>query len=385
MQSKTNPRVAIVHDWLTNLGGAERVVEAMIKAFPQADIYTSVYNRAHVPIMQDVSIKTSFLQHWPLARRYHQLFPILRRYAFEQFDFSEYDVVISSSSAEAKGLITSESCLHISYIHTPTRYYWSHYNEYLDNPGFGLLNPVVRWQLRRSINQSRRWDFAAAQRPDVLLANSGAVAQRIKRFYDRESQVVYPNVDTDRFSVQKLPRPDGAPNRYALVVSRLIPYKRIDIAVQAARRAQMPLVVIGRGSELKRLKAMAGPDTVFLGALKDAEVTAYMQHAEVFLFPGEEDFGITPVEAMSAGVPVIAYKKGGAVETVIDNVTGVLVEHQTAEAFTKVLSGWTKYQFSSKELQEYAEKFTTQRFIDQLHTIVQQSLKNKTKVCGDKY
>lgn len=362
-------RVAIVHDWLTNLGGAERVVEAMLEAFPQADLFTSVYNEKALPQFSNRKVTTSFLQHVPLATRRHQLFPVLRRYAFEQFDFHNYDVVITSSTAEAKGIITSESTLHISYINTPTRYYWSHYDEYIENPGFGVLDPLVRWQFPRTIEASRRWDYTAAQRADYVLGNSQTVVDRIQRYYKREAEVLYPNVETHRFE-KPLPRPAGTPDSYFLVVSRLIPYKRIDIAVEAAGLAGVSLVVIGSGSQLKELRELAQDNVIFIDQADDKTVSAYMQHAEAFIFPGEEDFGITPVEAMSAGVPVIGYDKAGVQETVSDAKHGILVPRQSAAMFAEAMGRFVKSDYREADLRARADLFSRERFIHNLQSRV---------------
>lgn len=370
------PRIAIVHDWLTNLGGAERTVRSLMDAFPEADLYTSVYSSRHLKLFEADKVHTTFLQYWPLAHRKHQLYPVLRRLAFESLDLSAYDVVISSSGAEAKGVITGEDTQHISYIHTPTRYYWSHYQQYLDAPGFGALNPLVSWQLRRSLPRARRWDYAAAQRPDVLIANSGAVQERISTYYSRSSLVIHPPVDTMRMHI-KTTRPLNIPERYLVVVSRLIPYKRVDIAVHAAQKAGWPLVVIGSGSQLSNLQQIAGPTTFFLGQLSDEEVVRYLQHATAMLFPGEEDFGITPVEAMAAGTPVIAYGKGGAMDTVKPDVSGIIVERQTINAFKKAIELLEKIDFKTQAIQKHAEGFSEQVFQASMKRVVSDSLSDK--------
>lgn len=361
-------RIAIIHDWLTNLGGAERVVAAMLDAFPDADLFTSVYNPDRLDLFRGREVRTTFLQHIPLAKKKHQLFSSMRRLAFEQLDLSGYDVVISSTTAEAKGVITGERTKHISYMNTPTRYLWSHYDQYLESPGLGILDPLARWQLRRTIVRAREWDYAAAQRPDIVLANSIHVQKRIKKYYNRDSAVVYPIVDVERFT-KAHPRPQLAPQRYALVISRLVPYKRIDIAVEAAKQVQYPIVVIGTGPQETILRKSAGPDAIFLGEAPDAEVEAYLQHADVFLFPGEEDFGIAPVEAMASGTPVIAYAKGGALETVGDE-GGILVENQTAQDFAQALSLYSADKCSKVLLRRRANLFGRQRFIREIQQIV---------------
>ena len=353
------PSVAIVHDWLTNLGGAERVVLAMLKAFPGAHLYTSVYNESALPQFKEFSPKTSFLQNWPLARRKHQLFPQLRQLAFESFDLSGYDVVLTSSTAEAKGIVTPTETKHISYIHTPTRYYWSHSQQYIDNPGFGILDPVARKYFTRSIEGLKQWDFAAAQRADVVLANSQTVADRIARYYKRQSTVIFPPVDVERFA-QTLSNSMGD---YYLVVSRLIPYKRIDLVVEAFNKNGHRLIVVGNGSEESRLRAMANPNIEFQTRLTDAHITKLMQQCRVFIFPTEEDFGITPVEAMAAGKPVIAYGRGGATETVIDGKTGIYFSSQNAESLNGAIARFEKTDFHSGSIVSHAQKFSEAVFI----------------------
>lgn len=365
-------KVAIVHDWLTNLGGAERLVLELMEMYPEADLFTSVSSQKRLKIFRDYTIHTSFLQHWPLSTR-HQLYPVLRRLAFESFDFSSYDLVITSTSAEAKGVITGEHTAHLCYMNTPTRYYWSHYDEYLQSPGFGWLNPVVRLALRSTIRSSRHWDYAAAQRPDLVLANSQTIQKRVKKYYDRESDVVYPAVDTKRF-LRPHQKPSDAPESYLVVVSRLIPYKRIDIAVAAAQAAHKELVVIGGGSQMDSLKKMSNSSVHFKGELSDEEVVAYMQHAEAFLFPGLEDFGIAPVEAMAAGIPVIAYGEGGASETVLDKKTGILVPHQSVRAFTLAIQQLQKFQFDQRVIRARAEEFSSQHFRNALMEAVKKVL-----------
>lgn len=369
-------RVAVVHDWLTNIAGAEKVVFEILKMFPQAEVFTSVYRpEAFGNTLKGHKVHTSFLQKVPLARKKHQLFPVLRRYAFESFDFSGYDLVISSSTAEAKGIVTSESTLHISYTHTPTRYFWSHYDQYLKDPGFGILDPIVRFQLKRTIKASRQWDFAAAQRPDVLLANSITVQKRIEKYYRRTAEVLYPPVDTERFA-KSHPRPSDAPDSYFVVASRLIPYKRFDIAVQASQKAGKQLIVVGGGSELKKLREMADNNVIFKGHATDDDLVSYVQHAEALLFPGEEDFGIAPVEAMAAGTPVIAYAAGGASETVILGKTGELIPSQSVGAFAQALKDFDAQKYSTQVLQKQAEKFSELNFSQQLRQVVGEGLKH---------
>ncbi|MDP4038822.1 MAG: glycosyltransferase [bacterium] len=360
----TELRIALVHDWLTNLGGAERVLLLMHQAFPKAPIYTSIFNPKKLPEFAKLNVRTSFLQKFPLAKKKHQLYPTLRRLAFESFDFSKFDIVISSSSAEAKGIITSTETFHISYINTPTRYYWSGYNEYLKSPGYGVFNPFVRLIMPRLVKKMRRWDYAAAQRPDIIIANSENVKKRIKKYYNRDSLVLHPPVDLSRFKPDK---DEG----YYLVVSRLIPYKRIDLAVKACSNLNKKLVVIGSGSEYKKLKSMSNSNVHFTGALTDREINNYYKNALAFIFTAEEDFGITPLEAMASGKPVICYGAGGAKETVIDNETGIYFEKQNEQSLQNAIKKFEKMEFNQNKIIDRAEQFSEDNFIKKLKEVIE--------------
>ncbi|MEI6581409.1 MAG: glycosyltransferase [bacterium] len=354
-------RVAIVHDWLVGLGGAERVVEAILKLFPQADLYTSVYDASKLKLFKDRKVHTTFLQNWPLASSKHQLFAALRPLAFESLELSGYDLVISSSSAEAKGVITPTETLHICYIHTPVRYYWSAYDDYLASPGFGLLNPLVRLVMPTMVKKLKRWDYAAAQRPDSLLANSKEVSGRILKYYNRQSKVINPPVDFDRLS-----RIDRNKKDYFLVVSRLVPYKRIDLAIRACNDLKKKLIIAGTGPELLKYKKSSGDTIEFIENPSDAKVNQLYSGAKAFIFSAEEDFGITPVEAMASGVPVICFAKGGATETVIDGVTGIYHSQQTVASLVEAIQKFEKTSFDEKEIVKRAKMFSEDRFLNEL-------------------
>jgi Glycosyltransferase len=325
-------RIAIVHDYLAQGGGAERVVEAMHAVWPEAPIFTSVYDpEATFSSFQTMDIRTSFLQRFPFARnsRFHKVALPLYPLAFEHFDFSEYDVVLSSSSGFAKGVITGPETCHISYCHTPARFAWR-YHEYVTRGGYGKQ---VRKTLPFIVHFLRAWDYACAQnRVDYFLANSRNIARRIRKHYGRGSDILYPPVDVHRFLVAEKPSAD-----FLLVVSRLLSYKRVDLAVAACTRLNLPLKVVGTGPDLARLKSMAGPSVEFLGRLPDSEVTRLMSNCRAFLFPGEEDFGIAPVEAMASGRPVIALRAGGALETVIEGETGLFFDEPEVDSLVETL------------------------------------------------
>ncbi len=367
-------KVAIVHDWLTVQGGAERVVLALHKAYPDAPIYTSVYNQAVLPQFKDADVRSSFLQRWPLAKRKHQLFPTLRTYAFESFDFSDFNVVISSCSAEAKGIITRPETLHICYCYTPTRYYWSNYNEYLNDTGFGLLSPLVKLVMPRIVTKMREWDFAASARVDQYVTQSHYIADRIKKYYRRaDTPVINPPIEADRFKIT-----EGAKKGF-LVVSRLIPYKRVDLAVQACTELNLPLTVIGSGSELAKLKAMAGPTITFTGRLSDEQIAEAYSEVEAFIFTSEEDFGLTPLESMAAGRPVIAYAAGGALETVTEGKTGTFFKQQTVESLKKVLKSFDASKYNPETLRTHALKYDEAEFIKNIKKFVDLKLKEYQK------
>lgn len=346
------PKVAIVVDWLTNLGGAERTVLSLAKLFPHAPIFTSVFDPERAGTFVGRDVRTSFLQGLPLWRR-HQLYSALRPLAFERFDLSEFDVVISSSSAEAKGVITKPETLHLCYCHTPTRYYWSDTHAYAKRLEFGILNPLARLAMPRLLHRLRRWDAVAARRVDHFVANSATTARRIQKYYRRPSTVLQPFVDAQHF----VPHP-AAKRDYALVASRLIPYKRVDLAVRASNELGMPLVVSGDGPERKRLQELAGPQVRFVGRTTDDELRELYQHASVFLFPGEEDFGITPLEAMACGTPVVAYGRGGALETVVEGETGTFFPEQTVDSLVGVLRRFDGARFSPAACRARAERFS---------------------------
>ena len=350
------PRVALVHPWLTNQGGAERVLESLCRAFPDAPVYTSVYEPSALPAFAGRDVRTSFLQRWP-GRHRHQLYPLLRRRAFESFDLDAYDVVLSSDFGEAKGVLTGPRTTHVAYVHTPTRYLWSDYRSHLSEPGLGRWDPVARTGLSVLAARMRTWDYLAAQRPDHLLANSRTVAHRIAKYYGREAQVMHPPVELRRFSA------NGHRSAHFLVVSRLVRYKRVDLAVQACAALDLPLRVVGTGPELARLQSLAGPRTTFLGRLDDEAVAREYCEAAALLFPGEEDFGITPLEAMASGTPVLALGRGGALETVVDGVTGAFFPQQTLASLVEALGRFDPGAYEPRALRRQAERFSEADFV----------------------
>lgn len=367
-----SPKVAIVADWLTNMGGAEKVVLAMHEAFPEAPIYTSVYEPSKMPAFKGLDVRTTWLQKWPrFIRVFHKFFPVLRVWAFRSLDLSEFDIILSSSSAESKQVRkTRPGQIHICYCHTPIRYYWSHYHEYKKDPGFGKLNWLIRLAMPFFVPAMKRYDFKAAQEVDFFIANSSEVQKRISRYYKKDSVVVHPPVDIDRF------KPAAKRQNFYVALGRQVPYKRIDLAVKAATELNLPLKVFGNGSQHTELVKMAGPSVSFytdrFGDASDTAVNEALNNARGYIFPAEEDFGIVQVEALAAGAPVIAYGKGGALDIVEDGVSGILFHEQTVESLKIALKELeaTQSAFKPATLRRVAQRFAKVLFISKLQKVV---------------
>lgn len=365
-----NPKIVIVHDWLTNMGGAENVVLAMHEAFPDAPIYTSTFTPENMPAFNGLDVRTTSLQNLPKPlRKLHKFFPMLRVKAFQKLDLSEFDIIISSSSAESKQVRkTRDSQIHICYCHTPIRYYWSHYNEYRANPGFGKLNWLVRLAMPLMIPALKKSDYKAAQKVDVFVANSTEVQKRIQKYYNKNSTVIHPPVDVDRFE------PNRERGDYYVALGRQVPYKRVDLAVMAATRLGIKLRVYGSGSEHQKLVEMAGPTVKFFtdrfGNASNDAVTEALNSAKGYIFPAEEDFGIVEVEALAAGAPVIAYGKGGALDIVQDGESGVLFHEQTVESVVDAIKRADKIDFLPGTLRRKAKRFDKGLFITKIRNLV---------------
>lgn len=365
-------RVALVYDRINKWGGAERVLLALHELFPDAPLYTSVYNQekaewANVFEKKGQKIQTSFLQRFTLARESHELFGSVMPITFESFDFSEYDVVISVTSEFAKSIITKPETHHISIILTPTRYLWSGYDHYFRNRLLRIVSsPIVKYL--RSV------DKTVAHRPDTLIGISKEVQDRIKKYYGRSSVLVYPPVDK-AFDITLKKNDEQDTKRYFLVVSRLVSYKKIDIAIKAANELHLPLLIIGEGHDKKRLQKMAGSTIEFLGFVPEKELSHYYNNAQALLFPGEEDFGIVMVEAQMHGLPVIAYNAGGANEIVIQGKTGELFDKQNVESLVKILKNFDKTRYNSKSSIANAQRFSKENFKKNIRAVVDK--KNK--------
>ncbi len=353
-------KVAIVYDRVNKWGGAERVLLTLHEMFPDAPLYTSVYDEKGAPWAKVFpKIITSFLQKVPRARRNHEYLPLLMPLAFESFNFDGYDLVISVTSEAAKGIITKGHTKHISYCLTPTRYLWSHYDEYLGN---GNLKKISK----PAISYLRKWDLAAAARPDILVGISTVVQGRIKKYYGRESEIIFPPVDDLKFNT-KVKKNSGD---YFLIVSRLVNYKKVDLAIEAFNELGLPLYIVGVGREEGRLKRMAKKNVKFLGKLTDNQLFTYYKGASALLFPQEEDFGLVAVEAQSTGTPVIAFKKGGALDTVIEGVTGIFFEDSEVSSLISAIERFKKSKLSKDKITKNAKRFSKEKFKKEFEKLI---------------
>ena len=341
-------RIALVHDYFVQMGGAERVAEAMHDSFPSAPMYTTVALPQSLPQrLRSADIRTSLLQHLPnLDRRFRHYF-MLYPFAVENFDLSEYDLIFSSSSGYAKGVRRRRNAIHVCYCHTPMRWVWR-YDDYVAREGFGKISrvalPFLLWGLRK-------WDLRASRQPNYYIANSRLVAQRIKKIYGREAFVIPPPIDVNRFHMS------DEIDDYYLVLSRLMPYKRIDLAIEACKRLNRRLIVIGDGPDRARLEKLADDRIEFLGRQPDAIVNYYAARCRALMFPGEEDFGMAPLEANAAGRPVIAFRGGGAIETVEEDVTGVFFDEANSQSLAAAMEKFEGLRWDQYTLRSHAEKF----------------------------
>lgn len=367
-------KVAITADWLIG-GGAERVVEQLHKMFPEAPIYTS-YATKYWKERLDDKVVTGYLQNWPFWRM-RKFIPFLRAHWFSRLNLRGYDLIISSSGAEAKFVRTKLTAnskqqtakpLHVAYIHAPTHYYWDRYEDYLKNPGFGFFNWLARLGLKILVGPMRQLDYKAAQQPDYLIANSSHTKQMIKKYYGRDSVVIHPPVDVERFQPNTKYQILNTERHGFVVAGRQTPYKRIDLAVRACTKLSEILTVIGDGPEHKRLRKMAGPTINFIKNVPDSEMPMYFRKAKAFIFPGLDDFGIVAVEAMAGGTPVIAYKAGGALDYV-EAKTGLFFDKQTPESLSQALKSFDTDKFDTEAIAQHAEQFSAEQFSQKLKNL----------------
>ena len=378
-------RVAIVHDWLITTRGGEKCLESFCTLFPNADVYTLIYAPDRVSsFIRSMNIRASQLNTVPcIERTYRYWLPLFPR-IIESFDLRNYDLIVSSSHCVAKGVFPHRA-LHIAYVHAPMRYVWDMHEAYFGGAG-SLLARIGMSLWRRYL---QRWDVAASERVDYFLANSRNVAAKIQKLYGRQATVIHPPVDLEKFHL------GGRVESYYLIVSALVPYKRIDIAIRAFNQMRLPLKVVGEGPMRGRLERSAGSTVEFLGWVDDSALAALYGYCQALIFPGEEDFGIVPLEAQACGRPIIAYEKGGALETVIpatanaeggESPTGIFFSHQTPEALTRAVELFQRMQsrFEPKKISDHAARFSRERFKSQIHEYIQSRLNEwwgATKPC----
>jgi len=366
VRTSSEMRVAIVHYWLIGMRGGEKVVEALCAMYPHADIFTHVYEPgAMSPTIRAHRVTTSFIGSLPRAARAYKSYLPLMPLALEQLDLRGYDLVISSESGPAKGVIPPAGALHVCYCHSPMRYVWNMFHDYRERSG-----PLTRWLMPPLSHYIRTWDAVSANRVHEFVANSRTVAQRLRSYYRRDSTVIHPPVDTTSFaSVSPAELGD-----YHLMVGELVRYKRPELAVQAFNRSGLKLVVIGGGEMLNELRAMAGPTVTILGPQPFASLQHHYARARALIFPGEEDFGIVPVEAMASGRPVVAFGRGGATETVIEGVTGTFFMEQTVDALLDAVERCARMPFSPEAAVSHAGKYGVARFSLEMESFITQAL-----------
>ena len=359
-------RVALIHDHLAQDGGAEKVLKVLAEMFPEAPIYTLLYEKKNADkYFKDRHIETSIIQKLPGGIKHYQWYMPFMPMAVEFFDLREYDLVFSNTSSFAKGVITSPDTLHICYCHTPTRYLWDYTHQYINELKY---NKYLKKIIFLILNYVRLWDRQAAERVDIYIANSATIKKRIKKYYRREAAVIYPPVEIEKFYIS------GEPEDYFLIGGRLAPYKRVDIAVEAFRDSGKKLKIFGDGVDLARLKKIAGKskNIEFLGRVDDKAKAELYSHCQAFLNPQEEDFGITVIEAMASGRPVIAFRKGGATETVIEGKTGVFFDKQTPVAIIKAVEDFGAGSWQPAEIRRQAERFSVERFKKEMRGFIEE-------------
>ncbi|MFZ2226189.1 MAG: glycosyltransferase [Candidatus Moraniibacteriota bacterium] len=361
-------KIALVHDYLVQYGGAERVLECFCELFPDAPIYTLVYDEKLMHgVFAGKDIRTSFLQRLPFVKNRHRIFPQLMPAAIEQFDFSAYDIVLSDSSSYAKGIITGPETLHVSYIHTPMRYAWDDCQKYTSDFYFPHF---VKKLVPFFMNYIRIWDKISAERVDKIIANSKFVARRIQKYYRKDSLVIHPPVNIDNFHIAS---GDKSQN-YFLMVGRVIAYKRFDIAIQAFNQLGLPLKIIGRGPELNRLKKMAKPNIEFLGRVPEEKLAQYYANCQAFVFPQEEDFGIVAIEAMASGRPLIAYRGGDILEHMEEGKSGIFFDKQTAEDIISAVKKFRSADYDPDYIRESVRKFDKIFFKEKVKKYIEEEL-----------
>ena len=362
-------QIALIHDWLNQSGGAENVLETLVGMYPRAPVFTSMYWPEKMPrAYRGWDIRTSFMDRLPGIHQQHQRYLFVYPWAFRQFDLSSYDLVLSNKSGFCHSVQVHPGATHICYCLTPTRYVWN-LDDYIRREGF---NPAFSALLRPLIRILQQWDRRACKGVDHFIAISSEVQRRIALVYNRDSVIIHPPVEIDRFS------PVEKPHDYFLVVSRLIPYKRLDLAVQACTKLNLPLIIAGEGRDRERLQAIAGPSVSFLGRVSHEDLPDLLAHCRALVFPGLEDFGITPLQAMASGRPVIAFAGGGALDYVREGETGCLFHKQSYEALATVMQRFDVQQFDSGIIRQFAVRFDQSVFQQKIRRFIDMSLHDKS-------
>ncbi len=354
-------KIAIVHDYFIQMGGAEKVAEELHSIFPSATMF-STFDLREKSELNGRKTKSSWLQMLPINRKNHRHFFLLYPFAVETLDLSDFDLIISSSSGYAKGVKKRKDAIHVCYCHTPMRWVWQ-YDSYAAREKFGTISRAI---LPFLLSGLKHWDLRAAKQPDFFIANSQTISKRIKECYNRDSIVIAPPIDVERFSM------DEQNDDYYLLLARLSPYKRLDLAIEACKKLDRPLIVIGEGTDRQRLEKLAGKNTVFLGRQPDSVVNQYAGRCRALIFPGEEDFGMTPLEINAAGRPVIAFRAGGATETVIENETGVFFNQQTTDSLTEAIVRFETLSWDKQTLLRHAKKFDRSIFARRISEYLQE-------------
>jgi len=376
-------KVAIVHELLTRKGGAERVVKVLAEMFPDAPIYTLLYDQEKLgDWFPKERVRTSYLQKFtklPALLNHHLYFPFFPR-AVESWDFSNFDLIISSSTAFVHGIRTYPNTKHLCYVHSPARYLWDQTNDVVERASQGCLGPLKKRYLQYLFHKLRLWDSEVAFRPDFILANSYTVQRRIELYWRRKSTVLYPPVELPDFQLNQKLKTKNAQLVPYLIVSTLTPYKRIDIAIDACNKRQRPLLIAGEGPDRKRLEHLAGPTVTFLGYVPEEEKWKLYVESRALLFPGEDDFGIAPIEAMACGTPVIAYRAGGVLETIIERETGEFFSEPTAESLAEAMNRFEEKTSSPKACRAQAENFSREKFEKGIRASVDVLMQEETNV-----
>lgn len=366
-------KIAIVCDWIKDMWWAEVVLAQLLDIFPEADIFTSVFFQQNNLLFDWRKIFTSSIQKIPILNKSHKLALTLRPKAFENFDLSSYDIVISSTSAESKWVITKPETLQICYCHTPTRYFWSHYHEYLNMMEFGILNPLWKWLMPKLVWKLRQWDFCASKRPDFFIANSENTRKRIEKYYKREAKVIYPCIDTEKFEF------NAEKKDFYLYVWRCIPYKKFDLIVDAFNENWKKIIIVTNTDNklFRELKAKSKENITWELNISREKTREYFKEAKAFLFPPEEDFWLVPIEAMACWTPVIAFWKWWALETVVDWKTWIFFEEQTVESLNQAIEKFENLKFDFAEIRKHSESFDKKYFKENLLSFIKEKLEEK--------